>query len=339
MRSSPTAIAALGMACPLGLTADSSYAAMQAGLDRFQELPYRDDQGEQLKGSLLTKLGTTTSARSRWLPLLRYAIGDAQQKVRLPFDAHLMLVLPEHPERPSVLVAELTDVLGLALPAQRIHFFVGGPCAAYQAVAEARHLIAERQTTAVMVAAADSLISGRVLLDWSRQRRLLTTDNPDGLIPGEAAAAVVLVQWIAAPLGSVLAIGFGTETGLLSNDVPLLGQGIVEAARAALADCGLDMHDMDLRLSDAAGESYAFREQALAVLRTLRQNKDSFPLWRAAAALGHTGVAAGLCNLVYALSAARAGRFPGRRAIAYAADDSGRRAALILQPTQRDRQP
>lgn len=336
MRSSPTIIASMGMACPLGLTADASYAAIRAGLDRFQELPYQDDHGEQLKGSLLTALGATTSARKRWLPLLRYAIGDALQELRLPSDVHLMLVLPERPARPNLFVMNLADVLGAELSSQRTQFFMGGPCAAYEALAAARLLIAQRRTTAVMVAAADSLISGRVLLDWSRQRRLLTPDNSDGLIPGEAAAALVLSQWAPAPLGSVLAVGFGSEAGLLSNDVPLRGHGIVEAARAALAACDLEMHDIDLRLSDAAGESYSFREQTLAVLRTLRKNKDSFPLWRAAAALGHAGAAAGLCNLVLALSAAQAGRFPGRRAIAYTADDSGKRAALILQPTQMD---
>ena len=334
MSSLPTVITSMGMACPLGLTADASCAAIRAGLDRFQELPYKDDQGEQLKGSLLTALGATTSARRRWLPLLRYAIGDALRELRLPSDVHLMLVLPKRPERLDLFVRDLADVLGAEIPTHRSHFFVGGPCAAYEAIEAARHLLAQRQTTAVMVAAADSLISGRVLLDWSRQRRLLTRDNSDGLIPGEAAAALVLTQRAPTPLGYVLAIGFGLESGLLSNDEPLRSQGIVQAARAALADCGLDMHDIDLRLSDAAGESYSFREQALAVLRTLRTNKRSFPLARAASSLGHTGVAAGLCNLVLALNAARARRFPGRRAIAYTADDSGKRAALILEPTQ-----
>lgn len=339
MRSAPTIIASVGMACPLGLTADSSYAAIRAGLDRFQELPYQDDQGEQLKGSLLTALGVTTSARKRWLPLLRYAIGDALRELRLPSEVHLMLVLPELPARSDLFVRDLADVLGAEVSSQRTQFFTGGPCAAYEAIEAARLLIARPASPTVLVAAADSLISGRVLLDWSRQQRLLTQDNSDGLIPGEAAAAVVLAHWAPVPRGSVLAVGFGAEAGLPSNDVPLRGHGIAAAARAALSHCDLTMHDIDLRLSDAAGESYSFREQALAVLRTLRQNKSAFPLWRAAAALGHTGVAAGLCNLVIALSAARAGRFPGRRAIAYTADDSGKRAALILQPTQMDTQP
>jgi 3-oxoacyl-[acyl-carrier-protein] synthase-1 len=324
------AVQSIGMACPLGLTAPSAYAAIRAGLDRFRELPYRDDDGEPLRGSALSLLGTTTQASQRWTALLRLALADALQgSPASAAEAPVLLALPEQVEVDAL---DLSSLLGPNLK-ERAQIFVGGPCAGYLALHTARDLLHEGRASLVVVAAADSLIGARRLLEWSRQKRLLTEKNSDGVIPGEAAAAMVLVRRTAKPLGRVLGIGFGKEPGLLSNDVPLRGQGIVSAARAALAECRLELHDVDLRLSDAAGESYHFKEQVLAVSRLLRQNKDSFPLWRAAAHLGHTGSAAGLCNLVIALSAARAGRFPGQRAIAYAGDDGGDRAALVLEPS------
>ncbi|HET8938646.1 MAG TPA: hypothetical protein VFN67_34610 [Polyangiales bacterium] len=58
---------------------------------------------------------------------------------------------------------------------------------------------------------------------------------------------------------------------------------------------------MDIRLSDAAGESYHFKEQALLVSRLLRRPKESLPVQHVAISLGDTGAAAGLCGLVAAM--------------------------------------
>ena len=148
--------------------------------------------------------------------------------------------------------------------------------------------------------------------------------------PGEAAVAVLLALHAQGAQGIIRGIGFGMEPGLLSNDVPLRGQGIVTAAREALGEAALDMHDMDVRASDAAGESYAFKEQSLVVTRLLRRNKDRFPLWLPALTLGDTGAAAGLCGLSLILHAYKRGYFPGRLAIAYSAADEGQRAAIVV---------
>jgi len=332
MSVAPTPIAAMGLSCPLGLSAPAAYAAIRAGLSRFQELAYLDDRGEPLRGSRLAILEERTSERRRWFSLLCYALEDALRSQRATPNCQLFVVLPERPASMQSFVKSVEAALDGRLSLERTQFFVGGPCAAYAAIQSAREQLASRACQTAMVAAADSLIGARALLAWSKQQRLLTRANPDGFVPGEAAAALLLARRCEDPLGSICAVGFGMEPGLLSNDVPLRSQGVVEAARAALSACQLHMHDVDVRLSDATGESYGFKEQALAVLRTLRENKDSFPLWRSAASLGHTGVASSMCNLVIALCAARVGRFPGRRAIAYAADDDGKRAALILEP-------
>ncbi len=329
----------MGMACPVGLTAASAYAAVRGGINRFQELPYCDERGQVLTGSVFAPLGETAEACERWIPLLRCALADALSGTpALPADWHVMLALPTRTG--TTLTApnfdrcleKCADWLGPALRCDRVHVLAGGPCMGYRAIAAARAVLNENRARSVLVAAADSLIAARPLLALSRQRRLLTEENPDGLMPGEAAAALVLTRRAATPLGAILGLGFGTEPSQVDNDVPLRGQGIVDAARVALAECALALHDVDVRLSDAAGESFHFREQVLAVTRLLRRNKDSFPLWRVARSLGHTGAAAGICNLVIALSAAQTGRFPGNRAIAYAGDDEGARAALILEP-------
>ena len=106
---------------------------------------------------------------------------------------------------------------------------------------------------------------------------------------------------------------------------------MVAAARAALGEAGLSLHDMDFRLSDATGEGYFFREQLLLLTRLLRQRKPDFPIWLCAATLGYVGLAAGLCSLVQAIIACRRGYAPGPRSIATVGSLQGERAALILE--------
>ena len=183
-----------------------------------------------------------------------------------------------------------------------------------------------------LVGAADSLIGARPLATLAAQRRLLTDDNPDGVLPGEAAACVLLDEARTGGLAQIRGLGFAEEPALLTNDLPLRADGVLGAARGALAEAGWAPHELDLRVSDAAGESYHFKEQALLLARLLRQPKPELPLWLPADSLGDAGTAAGLCGLVVAVAAFGA-RFCelGPRAICLAGNDAGERAAVALE--------
>ena len=198
--------------------------------------------------------------------------------------------------------------------------------------------------------AATRHASWRRRIRWSTRARcssspndesLLVHGESDGVIPGEAAACLLLARPEARRggkgsqvLATIRGIGFGEERSLRSNDIPLRADGLTAAAKAALGEAGLAMHDMDFRLSDAAGDSYAFKEQSLVVTRLLRKNKESFPLWLSADSLGDVGAAAGLCGLATAIAAFRRGYAPGPRAIAFASSESGARAALVLEKNE-----
>ena len=51
---------------------------------------------------------------------------------------------------------------------------------------------------------------------------------------------------------------------------------MVQAFKAALADAGKTMADMDYRITDSNGEQYWFKEAALAVTRILRVHREEF---------------------------------------------------------------
>jgi hypothetical protein len=152
-----------------------------------------------------------------------------------------------------------------------------------------------------------------------------------------AAVTAFLVSDVRRALANIRGLGFANERSRIDNDIPLRGEGIAAAARAALAEAGSKMHDIDFRLSDAAGEGFHFKEQSLLMSKLLRERKTELPLWLAADTLGDTGAAAGLCSIAWAIAGWTHRYAPGPRALACAGNEGGARAAIVLENMQRER--
>ncbi|MCA9681977.1 MAG: hypothetical protein KC457_07255, partial [Myxococcales bacterium] len=275
--------------------------------------------------------------RRRWLRLLVHALHDLLKRVdpRLVHECGFILVLPpgeqERPRSPEE-VARAISELRLDLDPRKIEVVTTtSTSVAHHALIRAGHHLAQSRYACCVVAAADSLIDGRILLDLADSGRLLTPLNSDGMTPGEAAACLLLQPSPHGAIAIIRGLGIAQEPGTLWNDVPLRGDGMVTAVRHALTQAGLHMHDLDFRISDATGEGYHFREQLLLLTRMLRQRKVSFPLWLTAASLGHVGVAAGPCGLVQAIVAHQRGYAPGPFVLETVSADDGERAAAVLE--------
>src|SRR6185312_5882884 len=98
-------------------------------------------------------------------------------------------------------------------------------------------------------AGVDSFLVAATLNAYEANSRLLTSDNSNGFIPGEAGAAVLL-----GPPGTAgqpelrcLAIGFGREKATVDSEEPLRAEGLVEAYRAMRADGGVTLDDAEYR--------------------------------------------------------------------------------------------
>lgn len=334
--NAPLYINAVGMACPLGLTAASAAAAMRAGIERKRELPYRTNAGHPIMGSFLPELGEgIMSIQDRCVSLLALALKDLQREMEIEHftEDNLILALPrEMSDFCPDFLSQLAFELGSLPKPQKIIF--EGSQGGYRGLSLARQMLEGGLCSKVIVAGVDSLISALRLLSLDRGHRLLTEENSDGVVPGEAAAAVSVSLQPQPSKGVIRGMGFGQEPSSFSNDVPLRGIGIVEAAKGALVDANLKMHHIDARVTDAAGESYHFKEQILVMSRLLRRNKETFPTWYGALTLGDVGAAAGLCNLVAVIQAYQRDYFPGRLAIAFAGSDDGYRSAIILDQSR-----
>jgi 3-oxoacyl-[acyl-carrier-protein] synthase-1 len=219
-------VRALGMACPVGLRWAAACAAMRAGIHRKQELPYLGDDGKPIVGSFLRELDADWTSEQRWLHLLGLALKEVGPQLgrdassRVPILAALPPDAGGRPLREERLAPALSPSLGVVIDPRRLGIITEGAPGGYSAIAGARDIARRGDHQACIVAAADSLFSARALLALAEHRRLLTEENSDGVIPGEAAACLAVSADRRDAMTAIRGLGFASEPATLHNDVP-----------------------------------------------------------------------------------------------------------------------
>lgn len=230
------------------------------------------------------------------------------------------------------LAAIAAQALGDGSTASRIMVVRGGAPAGARALALARELLHADAALAVVVCSVDSLLDARSLLWLARAQALRGVRRSDGVIPGEAAVALLLRP---SPGGGqallVAGLGVGDEPSDRNVQLPRRADGLVTAIRTAIEEAGLPLHELDWRLASGARTSVELKEHTLALTRILRERIDNLPLWLCAETLGDVGTAAGLVAIAWAHDAGLRGYLPGQAALATAAARSGERAAVVLR--------
>ena len=188
-----------------------------------------------------------------------------------------------------------------------------------------------------IIAGVDSLLLSGTLAAYEEKNRLLTSQNSNGFIPGEAAAAVLVgspatrnPQPAASTELLCLGIGNGQERATMESAEPLRADGLVQAFKDAFANAQRGFEHVDYRLTDANGEQYWFKEAALAMTRVMRVRKEEFDIWHPADCIGETGAACGPCAFGVALAAARKNYAPGPGVLCHFSSDDGQRLALVI---------
>ncbi|MEX8496343.1 hypothetical protein [Leptothrix ochracea] len=342
MSAAAIAILKTGLVTSVGLSAPASCAAFRAKMSNPSETRFIDSGGQWIMAHQVPLeqpwRGLTKLAKMAAMAL-REALEDVPQTEwgQLP----LLLCVAEN-ERPGRL-AGLDDALFLQIQTELgVEFdahsavITQGRVGVAVALAQARLLIPQRmaQTThpRVVIAATDSLLTWPTLSHFEQNERLLTERNSNGFMPGEAAGALL----VGPPSGKgsellCTGIGFGRELAHIDSEEPLRADGLTQAIKAALHDAGCQMHDMDFRITDLAGEQYYFKEAALALSRTLRQRKASFDIWHPAECTGEIGAAAGAAIISTAQAACQKNYTQGPNILAHMANDAGQRSAISLQ--------
>ena len=334
----PVSILASGMVTSVGLNAPSTCAAIRCAIDNFSETRFMDNGGEWI-------IGAQVPLEQPWrgLPKLVHMAAPAIRECLAhvgsakPEMIPLLLCVAEK-ERPGRL-AGLDDQLFHDIEAELgVHFhqssgvIARGRVAGALALAEVRRLIYEQRIPFCIIAGADSYLVAATLDAYQKADRLLTSQNSNGFIPGEAGTAVLV-----GPPGRTrepellcIGVGVGQEKATIDSEEPYRADGLVQAFQSAFSDSGRTFADVDYRITDSNGEQFWFKEAALAVTRTLREHKDLFEIWHPADCIGETGAAAAPCIFGVGLVATRKRYAPGRGVMCHFSADDGERLAMIL---------
>ena len=332
-------IGRVAMITPVGLNAPASCAAMRAGISRLQDLPIFHPTSEPLIGAYVEEADwadTEIHVHLMAQCMRELTLGWSTQD-RADAAWFFCLSDPGRVGRPPRidrwLLPFLERRLGWSLPTDRVWIIQQGRTSVFRGLAEARQLMTRQGVSRCVVAGVESAVDETSVSWLYKTRRLKTPENPDGLYPGEAAAAAEI---FAVPQRSVddvriTGLGFGEEPNPIGTSRPCRADGLTAAVRAALAEAQLDFGDLDGRISDVTGEQYYFREASLVLSRLLRRHKNSFPLWHCADAIGDVGATVGAVLLGLAATALRKGYAPGPNLICQTSAESGERAAAIVQ--------
>lgn len=345
-------VLAHGMACPVGLFTAAALAAMVAGIKRVSESELvLDRAGDPARAAMLeSRLAPRTPRSERALYLARFALEHAVAPLAgsgvgaLP--CFLALPAPNvGPPLDLVLVQRrLVEVArtatgGVVLEMRPNWLFARGRAAAFLALHAAVGALARGEHTVVLVGGLDSQVDPLTLRALADANRLLGRRNPDGLIPGEGAAFILLASMRAASasqsLGSVVGSAIAHEPHPLGNDEPTTALGLTSVFRELRQQRA---ERVDAVISAQSGESRYERAFAYAYLRNATLMPEPLRMTTMGAELGDAGAAAGAMALVAAIAGLRPS--PSRpwaapqhgSALVYGESDDGCVGACLVEP-------
>lgn len=332
-----TVVSCVSLVSPVGYTAAATCAALRAGIAAFEELDYRDRMAIPIRGARVDAIAPSRRGRERLRMLARLVLEHIEPDIGavLPWAQMPLILCTREKETPGArlngMFADLHFPDGSAVNERRTAHIAAGQPAAFAALMQARKMLDEG-APACIVLAIDCLVDARTLAWLDRYMRLKTSVTTDGLIPGEAACLAVVSHRPLTPSHvTVRGLALGAETATAISEEPFRANGLAGALRTALAEARTEMHEVAFRLSDVAGESYAFEELVIAQMRNMRQSRPEQPVWHAADCIGDTGAAAGLIQLAWAEQAFSRNYAPGGLAALHGSSMAfGGRAAAIV---------
>ena len=332
-------VQAVGMVSAVGVTAESSCAAIRARISRYSEIAFHDSEGEAIVGAPAPEATGGRFGIPRIIAMLEGAFRDCVESYQRRWSTRhnpvSVIIAVGDSSRPDY----NSDVANRAIAALHDRWpwlamessgvLSHGKTGIFDALSAARDLVRDRDC---IILAADSLINARALRWLEEHRRLKTESNSDGVIPGEAAAAL----WVASAhegrpsLAHIDGIGFASEPSANDPTRANTALGLAEALRGALADSGLSFRDIDFRVGGMTGERWEFMEASVAFSRVMRERKSRFDLWLPAEMLGDVGTALGACMLATTAYGFIKRYAPGKRAVVFQSSTSAHRAACII---------
>ena len=336
-------IAACGAVTSVGVTAAQTGPALRGGLSGFRRDPLLPScrDGRPLTVARLAVPTMPRDARSRMLALAQGAVADLLARggsvsgtARIP----ILLALPA--PRPGWDLPEAVrfaqDLLGrLPLPAcpQRSRMLASGHAGGLMALAEGAAMILAGEASEVVLLGVQSFDIDT--LDWmERGGRLKSPAQPNGLVSGEGAGAVLLRAASAHPQRpaqiALIDAVIGEEPAPWFTGAPVTAAGLCGVVQHLLAQ---EEDHADVTFSDQTGEVWRAEEWMVAYARTGTRHGHPLRLQHPADRWGDVGAASGPLLIFAAVDQLlQAGPDRIRTALVLcASDQSDDRAGVLLR--------
>lgn len=341
-----TVVLSAGVRTPVGLTAESSYAASRGGIGRLELHPlWVDKAGAPVRAARDAMLDPVLPLPERLTELVSTALTGAVEPLLEQggsLEASLYVAMP--PDRPGMsaeiarsALAEAMGRLGDAFKPSRVVPLNHGNAAGLQALGSAHEEIQAGRTRFAVVLGYDSFLSPRTI-EWLDESRLLDSDeNRLGFTPGEGAAALVLSSSPTAkafsrpPLGTLRGFGLAREPEPIGSDGVCIGMGLTKAIRDATQSLRIPEEKVAMMYCDINGQRYRNEEFMYVPLRHWAPFVDSNLYTTFADIWGDVGAATGPLLVTQALMSAARRAAPGRFALAWAGSVDGTRAATAVE--------
>lgn len=335
-------ILSCGGVTPIGLNALQTAAAFRARVAGFTYSMPLAPPLEPLRAARIPARASLKQTPGDWLVnIAARGLKDALQHPVANRPLGLALALPEkarnHPalagRSGNDLLQDLEVAAGARFP---VKFLAGeGGAGITEGIHAARSAFQRGNIEACVVGGIDSLVND---LDIARLRgaaRMLEPDLPQGLIPGEGAAFLVVAPAgrFRGALARLFGISSATETDHVNGPRFSQGRALTTALRLAVEDGGIPESSLSFRVSTVNGERYAVWESMFSTTRFYRTRRDRLTTWYTASSLGELGAASGPIALVLAALAIAGGYAPGPYAMCESASDTGLRGAVVLGPS------
>jgi 3-oxoacyl-[acyl-carrier-protein] synthase-1 len=332
-----------GAVTPVGLDAFQTVAAIRARITGFQQaIPLTPPQ-EPLKAARIPSRANLRKTPSDWL--VNLAARGIRESLAHPLAAGrvaLILALPEkvrdHPaltdSHPEGFLLQIESALGRRF--QGKYAISEGGAGVAAGFSMARTLLHRGDVDACVVGGVDSLVNPRDIQRIRQTGRMIEPDLPQGLIPGEGSAFLLLTLPGSSP--AAVATVFGAAAAVEADSVlgPRFsqGRGFVTALRSAVVEAGIPESSLSFRISSVNGERYAVWESMFSSSRFYRTRRDRLTTWYPASSVGEMGAASGAMTVLVAALAIGGGYAPGPYAMCESSSETGLRAACLIGPAQ-----
>lgn len=346
----------IGIASALGTNAAAVAAAIRAGVSRPTHLPDLEledvhDQGvEVITGHPVAAIADGFAGVGRRLALvhsaiesLRTAARDVASLAGLRVHVFVATTAPTpdvYFEEPDVVTTRLAasvgrivrECLGHVIRLTGVDVTSAGGVAFAETLRGARRVLASGSADAVLIVAVDSWLDGSSLEWLAMHHRLKCSDNPVGLIPGEAAVAVLVGGAGVFGPGTPPLAAWSRAVRIPSVEVSEAkerpGAALASAVDSAVRSAGVSVLE-GLTVVDLNGEEARASAWGNALVRWGPRFAGRVRL--PATSLGDTGAASGAVGLLVGHQGLVRGYSRGSRAWVLSSSDAGQAACVVLE--------